>query len=120
MIEFHFAKHNHPVADFMVAIGLVKLNTKYDLAPMYEFQFGTTSGLFQYVDNAIVLVAIINSHPGNGHVQLLFQRFETMGRDNNKERFEIIEIHNKAWEAKLLKRGFTLFEKGIYKNIESC
>ena len=116
-MKFEFREHVNPIVDFLAVILPNVEENKYDKFITFEFRFGTTNGLFKITDYAVVLVAVVNTSPGNGHVAKLFDELMDLGRLSEKEVFEIIEIHNKPWGRKLLTKGFKSFKYGLYKNI---
>ena len=70
-----------------------------------EFRVGTCEGVFYNDDKNYIILAIVNSFPGNGHFNDVLQWFEnSCKRDNKNLVFEC--ILNEEFKKHLIKIGF--------------
>ncbi|MDR2652820.1 MAG: hypothetical protein LBC68_11010 [Prevotellaceae bacterium] len=82
------------------------LNPKY-----YEFRVGTCHGLWSYDDKNLIIMAIRNYAPHNGHLDDVFEWFENSCR-RYRMNLKVIEITNEAFYLHLInKRGFEPINK---------
>jgi len=72
-----------------------------------RFRIGTCEGLWRSTKTAYEILAVANSHPGNGHFQYVLDWFERSAiRDNQKVRF--CELMNKGLAKKLSRLGYVI------------
>lgn len=86
-----------------------------------KFRIGTCDGLYGQHNDFYVIIAIVNSVPGNGHFDDVLEWFERSCK-RDKKALVIAEIWNEKFKAHLInKRGFVNFGdssamKGYYDN----
>jgi hypothetical protein len=80
----------------------------WDRNPAYMlFRVGTCEGQWFSTDVAYVILSVINSKPGNGHLDDVFQWFEFSCRRDGKA-LMVMELMNDGFKKHLItKRGFT-------------
>ena len=95
---------------------MLKLITKHQLdfevrpwrrdPTMREFKVGTCEGLYQSTSTSYQIIAINNSKRGNGHLDDVFEWFESSCKRDKKD-LEVIEILNQDFLQHLInRRGF--------------
>lgn len=71
-----------------------------------DFKCGTVFGLYKYEGTSIVIVALKNDFPGNGHLDDVMQWFEN-SCTRDKKNLKVVDILNKRFYDHLIKkRGF--------------
>jgi hypothetical protein len=71
-----------------------------------HFQVGTVTGLWATIDQSYVILAVLNSEPGNGHLIDVWDWFEFSCRRDHYS-LKVIEILEKRFIDHLIKkRGF--------------
>lgn len=75
--------------------------------PIQLFRVGTCDGQWMSTENAYCLISVINSKPGNGHLEDVFQWFESSCKRDGKALI-VMEVMNERFKKHLLtKRGFS-------------
>jgi len=70
------------------------------------FRIGTCEGQWFVTENAYCIISILNSKPGNGHLQDVFEWFENSCK-RDKRALIVLECMNENFRQHLLtKRGF--------------
>jgi hypothetical protein len=94
-----------------------KHNLKFEVSKwmaddFLRFRVGTCDGLWRSTKNSFDILAILNSEPGNGHLDDVFEWFEQSCRRDGKK-LMVLEIWNQSFKQHLInKRGFK--RKGPY------
>jgi len=71
-----------------------------------RFRVGTCDGIWGCTEESYCILAITNNKKGNGHLQDVFEWFETSCRRDGKS-FKILEIANDRFKKHLIeKQGF--------------
>ncbi len=74
--------------------------------PWMKFRVGTCEGLWRTTKTSYDILAIINTNPGNGHLNDLLQWFEYSCK-RDKRSLKVLEIWNSRLKKHLIeKRGF--------------
>lgn len=95
-------KHN---LDFFSRPATVQLQLEEGII-WNDFIVGTCGGRWAATDEAYLLLAIVNSVPGNGHLDDVFQWFEHSAR-RDKKALKILEFFNPRFKQHCIKkRGF--------------
>jgi len=72
----------------------------------HRFRIGTCTGQWGVVTDGYFILSVINSEPGNGHLDDVFEWFEHSCKRDNRNLF-VLEIFNEKFYLHLLsKRGF--------------
>ena len=96
-----------------------KNDDKFPEIKWEEFRVGTCVGQFRVTPEAYEILSIINSAPGNGHLEDLFEWFE-YGCRRSRLPLRILRFTNQRFKKHLIdKRGFHAFgEDDVEINIE--
>lgn len=79
--------------------------------PFQLFRVGTCNGQWGSTRDSYFILSIINEVPGNGHLEDVFQWFETSCK-RDKKNLLILEIMNERFYLHLIsKRGFKPLDK---------
>lgn len=87
-------------------------NLQFEVAPWIDpkwqrFRVGTCGGLWRDTGHSYDILAIDNNEPGNGHLEDVFEWFESSCKRDGKS-LRILECMNKRFELHLkMYRGFT-------------
>lgn len=71
-----------------------------------NYRVGTCIGLYRDAGDAYEVLSIINSKPGNKHLEATFAHFYTSCKRDKRD-FVIREVMNPKLATKLVKMGFT-------------
>lgn len=70
------------------------------------FRVGTCNGLWRSTETDYEILVLDNNHPGNGHLEDVFEWFTNSCKRDNKS-LTILEVMNKRFKNHLIqKRGF--------------
>lgn len=70
------------------------------------YKVGTVEGRFRHVEDAVEILTIFNSEPGNGHLEDVFEWFEYAAKASGKK-LRLLEVCNERFEQHLIgKRDF--------------
>ncbi len=84
--------------DFEVAVWV--------MGPFLQFKIGTCHGLWRVTEKSYDILAINNREKGNGHLNDVFEWFESSCRRDNRN-LKVLEVWNKDFKKHLIeKRGF--------------
>lgn len=74
---------------------------------MKLFRIGTCEGLWMSIPESYCIISVVNSEPGNGHLDDVFEWFENSCKRDGKS-LKVLELFNERFEHHLkTKRGFT-------------
>lgn len=101
---------------------------KNALSPFPRFRVGTCEGQWFSTDDCFVILSLINSQPGNGHLDDVLEWFEHSCNREHKNLLIIECINAQFWLHLVTKRGFTemdttgfncikVFNKKAYKKM---
>lgn len=89
-----------------------KHNLSFEVAPWPRnkaislFRVGTCKGQWYSTENAYCIVSVINNVPGNGHLDDVFEWFESSCKRDGKALI-VLELMNERFKKHLMtKRGF--------------
>lgn len=136
-------KRESPVTKHKLDLLLTGADKTSDSVKWPEFKVGTVAGSWCEISDCIVVLAIINTEPGNGHLDDFFEWFEYVCNRKGKnllfiecvfnprfysylinkrefspmdsEASNCIKIFNKRAYRKMLKKGNELIEAGTLK-----
>lgn len=70
------------------------------------FRIGTCEGQYLFVENSICILSVVNSVPGNGHLDDVFEWFEFASKKQGHS-LKVLAIMNEGFKKHLIeKRGF--------------
>lgn len=97
-MEGNFVTTEHKL-DFEVA--------EWNMPSFTQFRIGTCHGLWRSTKDTYDILAIDNDEPGNGHLEDVFQWFESCCKRDKRD-LMVLEVWNADFMKHLLtKRGFT-------------